>query len=46
MQLNFSRHAAEVTMLDLIFLAVSAAFFGVAIAYVMGCEALRGAKHD
>lgn len=37
---------AKVTMSDLTFLALVAAFFGVALAYVRGCEALRGAKHD
>jgi hypothetical protein len=29
-------------MLDLIFLTVSLAFFVIAVAYVHGCESLRG----
>ena len=32
-------------MSDLIYLAAAAAFFAVAIAYVKGCERLRGGGH-
>jgi hypothetical protein len=33
-------------MSDLIYLAIALAFFGIAIAYVNGCERLRGGSHD
>jgi len=33
-------------MSDLIYLAIALAFFGIAIAYVNGCERLRGGPHD
>ena len=29
-------------MLDLIFLAVSLVFFGIAVAYIHGCQSLKG----
>jgi len=34
------------TMSDLIYLVIAGAFFGIAIAYVNGCEKLRGGTHD
>jgi hypothetical protein len=33
-------------MSDIIYLAITLAFFGIAIAYVNGCEKLRGGSHD
>jgi hypothetical protein len=33
-------------MTDLIFISASVAFFALAIAYVHGCEKLRGGDHD
>lgn len=33
-------------MIDLLYLIVVAAFFGVSVAYVHGCEKLRGDTHD
>jgi nitrate reductase NapE component len=33
-------------MMDLIFLAIAITFFVVAVAYVGGCEKLRGESHD
>lgn len=33
-------------MTDLILLTATAAFFAISLAYVHGCEKLRGARHD
>ena len=33
-------------MSDLIYLTVVLAFFGASVAYVHGCEKLRGGSHD
>ena len=33
-------------MSDLIYLVTALAFFGISIAYVKGCEKLRGGSHD
>jgi len=33
-------------MSDLIYLAIVLAFFAASVAYVNGCEKLRGAPHD
>lgn len=33
-------------MSDLLCLVVTIAFFGISIAYVNGCEKLRGGAHD
>jgi len=33
-------------MLDLIFIAITVAFFGLTVAYTHGCERLRGGDHD
>jgi len=33
-------------MSDLIYLAITLAFFGISVAYVSGCEKLRGGSHD
>jgi hypothetical protein len=33
-------------MNDLIFIAITIGFFGLAIGYTFGCEKLRGDKHD
>jgi hypothetical protein len=33
-------------MLDLLFIAVTVGFFGLAIAYTHACERLRGTDHD
>ena len=33
-------------MIDLLFLAFAFGFFGLAAAYIHGCEKLRGVKHD
>lgn len=32
-------------MSDLIYLAITFAFFGISAAYVRGCEKLRGGSH-
>ena len=33
-------------MTDLLFIVLSCGFFGLAIAYVRGCEKLGGGHHD
>jgi hypothetical protein len=33
-------------MSDLVFLAASVVFFGVAVAYVHGCQSLKGGRDD
>ena len=33
-------------MMDLIFIATAIAFFAISVAYVGGCEKLRGQSHD
>lgn len=33
-------------MSDLIYLVITLAFFGISVAYVSGCEKLRGGSHD
>jgi hypothetical protein len=33
-------------MMDLIFIGTAVAFFVISVAYVGGCEKLRGADHD
>jgi hypothetical protein len=33
-------------MTDLVYIAICAGFFAVAIAYTHGCEKLRGESHD
>lgn len=33
-------------MLDLIFIAITVAFFALTVAYTHGCERLRGGDHD
>jgi hypothetical protein len=33
-------------MSDLVYLAITGAFFALAVAYTFGCERLRGGDHD
>ena len=33
-------------MIDLLFIAIVAGFFGLSVAYTYGCDKLRGTKHD
>jgi len=33
-------------MLDILYIAMGVLFFGIAIAYVVGCEKLRGVTPD
>jgi hypothetical protein len=36
----------EKSMTDLVYIAICAGFFAVAIAYTYGCEKLSGESHD
>jgi len=36
----------EIPMSDLIYLTIVLSFFGISIAYVNGCERLRGGSHE
>jgi hypothetical protein len=46
LELRSGRATRDKCMTDLVYIAICAGFFAVAVAYTYGCEKLRGGSHD